>query len=114
MKPYFESMAKAHIIKIGPDVTPPPLSASATVSAHDIIYGHLAELIDIEAEIARKEQEIEKLVRLIAGKQKKLENKNFIERAPAAVVQKERDSLVELEEQLAATTRVLEQLANSS
>ena len=43
-----------------------------------------------------------KLDGLIAAKRKKLENKSFVDRAPAAVVQGERDSLADLESQRAA------------
>ena len=64
----------------------------------------LAGLINVEAEIARTLKECEKLQGLLAGKQKKLQSKNFVERAPAAVVQQERDSLAELQEVQTATT----------
>jgi len=93
----------------GPEVEAPALSANVTLPGIEV-FVDLADLIDIEAEIARKTQEREKLEKLIAAKQKKLENKNFTERAPEAVVQKERDSLAELESRHAATISVLEQL----
>ncbi len=110
MKPYFESMANARITEIGPDVEAPPLCASATVSAGDNVHVDLADSIDVEAEFTRKKQELEKLDKLIADKKKNLENKNFIERAPATVVQKERDSLKELQDQIATTSQVLDKL----
>ena len=77
------------------------------------IFVDLAELIDVEAEIARKEEEKKKLEGFITAKKKKLANEKFVSRAPEAVVQKERDSLAELEAQLAATAAVLERLAAS-
>ncbi len=110
MEPYFASMAGARPTAWGRDVQAPALSASVTLPGMEI-FVDLAELIDVEAEIVRKRQELEKLDKLIAAKRKKLENKNFIERAPEAVVQKERDGVVELEEQRAATRTVLENLA---
>ena len=64
----------------------------------------------MDAEIERKRQEVAKLDGLIAAKRKKLENKSFVERAPAAVVQAERDGLKDLEEQRAAAVVVLERL----
>ncbi len=96
MEPYFASMAGATATDWGPDVKPPALSANVTLPGMEV-YVDLAELIDVEAEITRKKQELEKLTGLIAAKQKKLENKNFVDRAPAEVVQKERDSLKRLE-----------------
>ncbi len=75
------------------------------------VYVDLAELIDVPAEIARKKQEVEKLTGFIAAKEKKLTNENFVDRAPAEVVRKERDSLKDLQDQLAAAKEVLERLA---
>ncbi|MEE8450683.1 MAG: class I tRNA ligase family protein, partial [Thermoguttaceae bacterium] len=109
MEPYFDSMAGARSMDWGPDVEAPALSANVTLSGIEI-FVDLADLIDVEAEIARKKQDLEKLEKLIVAKKKKLENKNFIDRAPEAVVQKERDSLVELESQLASMSALLENL----
>ncbi len=75
------------------------------------VYVDLAELIDLPAEVARKKQEVMKLSGFIVSKKKKLANTTFVERAPADVVQKERDSLKDLEEQLAAAQEVLDRLA---
>jgi len=111
MKPYFQSMANAVITQMGPEVEAPPLCGSATISAGDEVHVHLADAIDIGAEIARKKQDLEKLGSLIAAKQKKLQNKNFVERAPEAVVQKERESLTELQQQQTGTAEMLERLA---
>ncbi|MGW8257026.1 MAG: class I tRNA ligase family protein, partial [Thermoguttaceae bacterium] len=112
MEPYFESMAGARATGWGEDVIAPALSANTTLPGMEV-FVDLADLIDIEAEIARKKQELAKLEGLIAGKQKKLENKNFVDRAPAAVVQKERDALNELWTQQQATAKSLEDLAKA-
>ena len=74
------------------------------------IFVDLGDLIDVEAEAERKKQELAKLDGLIAAKRKKLENQNFVDRAPAAVVQGERDSLADLESQHAAAAAFLERL----
>ena len=109
MASYFDSMANATATAIGPDVTAPALSANVTLSGMEV-FVDLADLIDVPAEIARKKQEVEKLVGFIAAKEKKLSNASFVERAPADVVQKERDSLKELRDQLTAAREVLERL----
>ena len=114
MESYFDQMAGAQIdgaqsAGFGPDVASPALAANVTLPGMEV-FVDLADLIDVEAEIARKQQEAEKLQSLIVAKQKKLENKNFIDRAPEAVVQKERDSLTDLQAQLAATEAALKQL----
>jgi len=112
LEPYFSSMARAEATGWGAAVEPPALSADVTLPGIEV-FVDLAELIDVEAEIARKQQELEKFDKLIVAKRKKLENKNFVERAPEAVVQKERDSLTELEEQHAGTAAVLERLSRA-
>jgi len=109
MEPYFAPMANAQATAVGPDVTAPPLSAHIALAGMDV-YVDLAELIDVPAEIARTQQEVEKLTGFIAAKEKKLTNANFVGRAPAEVVQKERDSLKDLQDQLAAANEVLERL----
>jgi valyl-tRNA synthetase len=109
MEPYFTPLANARPTGFGPDMAAPALSAHVTLSGMDV-YVDLADLIDVPAEIARKKQEIDKLVGFIATKEKKLTNASFVERAPADVVQKERDSLKDLQDQLAAAGEVLERL----
>lgn len=110
MAPNFASMANAQMGPSGPNVVAPPLSVHVALPGMDV-YVDLAELIDVPAEIVRKKQEVEKLTGFIAAKEKKLANESFIARAPAEVVQKERDSLKDLQDQLAAAKEVLAKLA---
>jgi valyl-tRNA synthetase len=112
MAPYFLSMAGARPTALGPKVEAPALSANVTLPGLEV-FVDLAELIDVEAEIARKEEELKKLEGFITGKRKKLANENFVSRAPEVVVQKERDSLAELEAQQTATAAVLKRLKAS-
>jgi valyl-tRNA synthetase len=109
MGPYFAMMAGAQPIAWGPDVTAPALSANVALPALDV-YVNLAGLIDVEAELKKNREELAKLDGFIAAKQKKLANENFVSRAPADVVQKERESLQELERQRAAVAAVIERL----
>jgi len=55
----------------------------------------LADLIDPQAELTRLEKELEKLRKNSDSITKKLENKNFVDRAPGSVVEKERERLQE-------------------
>ena len=66
---------------------------------------------EITREEARKKQELKKIDSLIAAKSKKLQNKDFLERSPEAVVEKERESLKELEGRRATTSQVLTNFA---
>ena len=109
LEPYFLSLAAARATGWGPETVAPALSANVTLTGVEV-FVDLADLIDVEAEISRKEDEVAKLEKLVAGKKGKLANANFVERAPEAVVQKERDALADLEAQLDAAQSVLKKL----
>jgi valyl-tRNA synthetase len=106
MATYFESMAKARATDWGPKVEPPNTSANTVLKIGEL-FVDLAGLIDVEAEITRNGKERERLVGAITGKEKKLANVSFVERAPADVVEGERRSLSELRDRLTATEATL-------
>jgi valyl-tRNA synthetase len=58
-------------------------------------YVELADLIDIDAELERLRRELEKAAADLARTEAKLANEAFVERAPADVVQQERDRRAE-------------------
>jgi len=96
---YFQSLANATAIGMGPDVAAPPTNATVPLDEARL-FVDLDGLIDVAAERQRLEKEQTRLQNSIAGKQKKLDNANFTARAPAEVVQRERDSLAQLRKQL--------------
>ncbi|MBR5626578.1 MAG: class I tRNA ligase family protein [Thermoguttaceae bacterium] len=108
MEPYFRSMAGAVANDWGKNIIPPPLSANATTARMEL-FVDLAELIDINSEIAKKEKEAEKLLGFIKTKSAKLQS-GFAEKAPPQIVEKERQSLEELRLQWTTVTQFLEQL----
>lgn len=113
MGPYFQSLANAQVAACGPKVQPPATSAAVTLPGAEVLVD-LTGLIDVSAEIARNEQQQTKLVGLIQGKEKKLANASFVQRAPADVVQKERESLQQLQQQLAAVQAALDELRSQA
>jgi len=60
----------------------------------------LADLIDKEKEKNRLEKELTQLQKLQQAIQNKLNNKNFVERAPQNVVEGERKKLEEIQQNL--------------
>ena len=74
------------------------------------VFVDLAAFLDVGKETAKKEKERVRLLGQIEGKEKKLSNASFAERAPADVVQRERESLLELREQLKQLDASLETL----
>jgi len=109
MGTYFESMAGARCRGLGPQVAAPAMSANVSLAGMEI-YVDLAGLIDVEAEIARKRDDLAKVESRIAAQEKKLANPSFLQRAPAAVVEKERAALAALESQRASIQGALEKL----
>lgn len=71
-----------------------PMSATALVGQMEILVP-MAGFIDKEAEIARLDKEIAKLEKESARINGKLSNPNFVDKAPAAVVDKEKEKLAE-------------------
>ncbi len=112
MAPYFSSMAAAEATAWGPHVAPPENAAQFGIAAGEV-FVDLAQFIDVAAELVKNDKELAKLADLIAAKRQKLANANFVDRAPADVVDKERASLDELEQRLARTTAASERLRAS-
>lgn len=88
-----------------------PLSATALSGALEILVP-MAGLIDKDAELARLQKESEKLEKEKARLAGKLQNPKFVDKAPADVVQKEKDKLTEVESALARLVSQKEQIAN--
>ncbi|MBU1865586.1 MAG: valine--tRNA ligase [Actinobacteria bacterium] len=73
-------------------------------------YIAMAGLVDIDAERARLQKAVDETAGLVAGSRQKLANPQFVERAPAAVVEKERAKAAELSERLAKLAAQIEDL----
>jgi valyl-tRNA synthetase len=86
---YIKKLTRAEELSIGKDLAKPKASASAVVSGAEI-YIPLQGLIDLDAERNRLQKEITRLEGAVAGVEKKLSNANFVNNAPADVVEKER------------------------
>lgn len=106
MTAYFQSMANATSTGFGPHAAIPPTHAKTALAGMEI-FVDLAGQIDEEAELAKNKQQEQKLLGLIKAKEGKLANESFVSRAPANVVQSERDSLAQMQEQLASVRATL-------
>ncbi len=69
-----------------------PMSATQLVGSMEVLVP-MADLIDKDAELARLAKEIDKLGKEIQRLDGKLSNANFVDKAPADVVAKEREKL---------------------
>ena len=109
MEPYFQSLARASATDWGANVTEPPTCASRNVSGIDV-FVDMAGFIDVAAEIAKAEKELQRLNKQIAGREAKLSNENYLTKAPAAVVQQTRDDQAAAQAELATLQATLEKL----
>jgi valyl-tRNA synthetase len=86
---YIKSLGKVGEVKIGKNIKKPKLSASAVVKDCDV-YIPLEGIIDIDVEKKRLDKEVNRIEGLLKGVNKKLSNKNFVEKAPAEIIEKEK------------------------
>jgi valyl-tRNA synthetase len=98
------------VITIAPEAVRPPQSAHA-VAGDAEVFVHLAGVVDLTAERNRLLKEIEKAEKEAAFLQGKLGRADFVERAPAEVVERERTRLAEqrhIHEKLSSSLAAIE------
>jgi valyl-tRNA synthetase len=99
-RPYLNSLARTESINILEPTETAPESATALVGNMKVLIP-LGSLIDREAELQRLGREIDKRNKELEQVRAKLANPNFAQRAPEAVVAKEKTRLSDLEAALA-------------
>jgi len=87
-----------------------PLSATTLVGKLEILVP-MAGLIDKDAELARLQKESDKLEKEVGRLNGKLNNPKFVDKAPADVVQKEKDKLAEAQSALGKLQEQKEKIA---
>ena len=99
--PYITQLAGVGTVTMQEPVTEKPRQAAAAMVGGVEVYVPLEGLIDIDKEIARLRKEEQNLVKEVERVTKKLQNENFLAKAPAEVVAKEREKEKEYREKLA-------------
>jgi valyl-tRNA synthetase len=113
MQAYFAQMARAIAIGWGPGALPPVVTPTRTLAGQRgpiELFIDLSRFIDVGAERKRLEKDRNNLAKQIGAIDGKLANKNFVDKAPADVVQQQRNKLAELRTQLASVEAALEKL----
>jgi valyl-tRNA synthetase len=75
----------------------PPEQAVALAAGGVSVYLPLAGMVDLDAERQRLQKELENVEGQLRRSEKLLENQGFVAKAPAEVVQRERDKITELQ-----------------
>ncbi|MGX9460797.1 valine--tRNA ligase [Shewanella sp. A14] len=92
---FFASLAKLETITIIEEGETAPMSSTQLVGNMELLIP-MAGLIDVAAEMARIDKQLEKLAQEIARIEGKLSNEGFVAKAPAAVIDKERAKMTDL------------------
>lgn len=108
-KLYLEKLAGASEVVIQDNKEGIPPNAVSLVTEKVQIFIPLEDLIDFNMEMERLAKEKENLEKELARVNGKLSNKNFVKKAPEAVVQEERDKKEKYQTMM---DKVLEQIAN--
>ncbi|HJF29425.1 valine--tRNA ligase [Ligilactobacillus saerimneri] len=106
---YIQRFCHPKKLVISPEVTAPTLAMTSVITGAEV-YLPLADLIDLDEEIARLQKEVAKLESEVARGTKKLSNEKFVANAPEAIVAKEKEKLAGYQEKLAATTKRIAEL----
>ncbi|KRM93661.1 valyl-tRNA synthetase [Lentilactobacillus senioris DSM 24302 = JCM 17472] len=87
-----------------------PTLAFSSVITDATVYIPLAELVDLNDEVARLDKEVAKFESEVQRAEKKLGNEKFVANAPAAVVAKQKESLADYQAKLQAANDRLAQI----
>jgi valyl-tRNA synthetase len=104
-----KNLAKSEILKILSLSRRPRATISATTEDVDI-YLHFGGLIDISKEQQRIKEKIDSLVKIIKTKEVRIKNAEFVKKAPAEVVAKERVSIDKLKDESKRLEKMLGEL----
>ncbi|MFD1471478.1 valine--tRNA ligase [Companilactobacillus mishanensis] len=108
-KEYIDRFAHPKELKIETDLTAPELAMTAVTNGTEV-YIPLAELIDLDEEIARQQEEMKKMDDEISRINKKLSNENFVKKAPEKVVAEQKEKLADYQTRQEKISQRIEQL----
>ena len=112
MQKYFMTLASVSEIEPAGNRDKIPKDAVSTVIEGAELFLPLEELIDFEKEIERLEKERSKLESEIKRVVGKLSNEGFVGKAPARLVDEEKQKQIKYEEMLALVSERLDSLKN--
>jgi valyl-tRNA synthetase len=99
LAPFITSLAGVGRLECGPQ-TAKPRRAATHVTPEFEVYVSLEGLIDVAAETVRLQKQLAEKLKHLQAARGKLSNANFVERAPADVVQQQRDLVADLQAQI--------------
>lgn len=106
------ALARLESVTIDSTAIAPKASASQVAFGNEIIVP-LSGAVDMNAEIARLEKELGKLEKEHAMLSGKLKNENYVNRAPAEIVEKDRSRIAELDDAMVKLVALKERFISS-
>ncbi len=91
---YLVDLARIEHLAVGPDVERPPASSTTAIGGV-AVYIPLEGIIDLDSERDRLAKAIGSTEKYVVSTQKKLENENFVSRAPREVIEAEREKVAQ-------------------
>ncbi len=92
---FIKNLAHASYFQVGSSLEKPECSATGVLEDIEI-FVPLTGVVDLEAEIQRLEKKLQKVEKDMIVINKKLNNSDFIQKAPVNIIQKEKDKIKEL------------------
>lgn len=106
---YIAHLAKLESLDIRPELIARKKSVSAVLGKLQLFL-EVEGLLDIESEINKLNKEIGILSQDVKSKESRLKNQEFIKKAPAEVVDKEKESLLSNKEKLIGLRKIINEL----
>ena len=109
---YVENFLHPKKLEVSADIEAPKLAKTAVIPGAQI-FVPLTELVNVDEELAKMEKEVKRLEDEVARCEKKLSNKGFVDHAPEAVVNKEKEKMADYESQLSGVRERIQDLKES-
>ena len=105
------TLAKGASVKVGADIVKPQ-GAATGANEYCEVFLPLEGIIDVKTELERLNKELGKVNKDFEKTSAKLNNENFTAKAPAEVIEKEKEKLAEFQSHLEKLQRNIELLKN--
>lgn len=109
---YVENFLHPKELTVASEVEAPKLAKTAVIPGAQI-FVPLTELVNVDDELEKMEKEEKRLLGEVTRCEKKLANKGFVDHAPEAVVNKEKEKKADYESQLAGVRERIQDLKES-
>ncbi|WP_174233482.1 valine--tRNA ligase [Companilactobacillus musae] len=111
-KEYIDRFMHPKDLQVATDIKAPALAMTAVTTSAEL-YVPLAELIDLDEEIARQNEEVKKLDKEITRLDKKLSNQGFVAKAPEKVVNEQKEKLADYKSRQDKVQQRIQQLKDN-